>query len=153
MAPLDSNDFNSAVIQTSTQRQEDAHSYTHTHVHTHKQDTFLVLFTTTSTSGKRGIKMVWTGADYWLRGAESHSSDEGNSWIQKREGQLGSQLLVREQWDDQHTETELCTRCPLVIRPLRPSVFLWLVTSGDTAVHLMAFHLIITVTVSTIYIL
>lgn len=60
------------------------HTHTQTHNHTHKQDTFLVLFTTTSTSGKRGIIMVWTDADYWLRGAESPTSDGGNSWRQRK---------------------------------------------------------------------
>lgn len=73
------------------------HTHMHTRVHTHKQDTFLVLFTTTSTCGKRGVIMVWTDTDYWLRGAESPTSDGGNSWIQRREGLLGNLLLMGEQ--------------------------------------------------------
>lgn len=58
---------------------------------------------------KRGIIMVWTDTDYWLRGAESPTCDGGNSWIQRREGLMGNLLLVAEQWDDYRAETELLT--------------------------------------------
>lgn len=38
----------------------------------------------------------------------------------EREELLGSPLLVGEQWDDQHTDTELCTLCLWVLWPQRP---------------------------------
>lgn len=41
--------------------------------------------------------MVSTDTGYWLRGAESSTSDGGNSWIQRRQELLGNQLLGREQ--------------------------------------------------------
>lgn len=49
---------------------------------------------------------------------------------------------------------ESCAQCQHLNRePGRSSVFLWLVTSGNTAVHLMAFHMSITLTLSMIRIL
>lgn len=72
--------------------------------------------------------MVWTGTDYWLRGAESPTRDGGNSWIQRREGLLGNR------------ENNEMTNAPRAsveqpICPGRPHAFLWLFTSGN--IHLM----------------
>lgn len=55
-------------------------------------------------------------------------------------------------WPTHWIQTELRTRCRHLHRePWRPLVFLWLVTSGNTAVHLMAFHMSIALTLSVIY--
>lgn len=79
----------SAVIQTCTHTHTDTPSHTQTghfpgalHDNIHQQE-----------QGHNGL-------DYWLRGAESPTCDGGNSWMQRRAGRLGNQLLAGEQWDD-----------------------------------------------------
>lgn len=121
---------------------------THTQAHTHKQDTFLVLFRTTSTSGKRGFIKVWTDTDYWLKCAESPTSEGGNSWTQRRRGKTSYWPENNEMTD---TPSSVLSINIWTGSTWRASVFLWLVTSGNTAVHLMAFHMSVASTWFLIY--
>lgn len=80
-------------------------SLSHTHTHTHNQADVLTCKQTGHfpCTPQKNIHQwetgtsVWTDTDYWLRGAEGPTSDRGNSWIQRRGGLLGSQLLAGEQ--------------------------------------------------------
>lgn len=96
VAPLDSNSSN--YIQSYTLKWTCMLTHTHTHTPTHSQaHIFIQTNRTLSLYSSEQHPPVGRGLDYWLRGAESPTSDRGSSWIQRKEGLLGNQLLAGEQ--------------------------------------------------------